>query len=119
MAQVIWQEIGGDVWKAESAGSDPAGYVHPLALTALAEIELPIDGLVSKSMDEFKDQQIDLVVTVCDNAKESCPMIPMALETQHWPFDDPAHATGTDEEKMAVFRRVREEIKASIKSYFG
>lgn len=117
MAQVIWQHLGGGDWKAESAGSKPSGYVHPLAFEAIKEIELSVDGLESKSVEPFLDQKIDLAVTVCDNAKEACPVLPGVAETLHWPFDDPADATGTDEEKMKVFRRVRDEIHAKISEY--
>ena len=117
MAQVIWQHLGGGDWKAESAGSKPSGYVHPLALEAIKEIELSIDGLESKSVEPFLEKEITLAVTVCDNAKEACPVLPGVAETLHWPFDDPADATGTDEEKMEVFRRVRDEIHAKISGY--
>lgn len=117
MAQVIWQHLGGGDWKAESAGSKPSGYVHPLALEAIKEIDLSIDGLESKSVEPFLEKEITLAVTVCDNAKEACPVLPGVAETLHWPFDDPADATGTDEEKMKVFRRVRDEIHAKISEY--
>lgn len=117
MAQVIWQELGGGNWKAESAGSKPSGYVHPLALTAIEEIGLSVEGLESKSVEPFVEQEIELAVTVCDNAKEACPVLPGVAETLHWPFDDPAEATGTDEQKMEVFRRVRDEIHAKISDY--
>ncbi len=117
MAQVIWQELGGGQWKAESAGSKPSGYVHPLALVAIEEIGLSVEGLESKSVDPFIDQEIELAVTVCDNAKEACPVLPGVAQTLHWPFDDPADATGSDEEKMEVFRRVRDEIHEKISGY--
>lgn len=118
MAERIWEQLGGGAWQSDSAGSHPSGYVHPLALQALKEIDLSIEGLTSKSIDEFADQQFDLVVTVCDNAKGSCPTLP-GRETLHWPFDDPADAEGSDEEKMTVFRRVRDEISARIKEYLS
>jgi len=117
MAQVIWQDLGGGDWKAESAGSKPSGYVHPLALVAIKEIGLSDEGLESKNVEPFIDQKIELAVTVCDNAKEACPVLPGVAETLHWPFDDPADATGTDEEKMEVFRRVRDEIREKISNY--
>ncbi len=117
MAQVIWQQLGQGVWEADSAGSKPSGYVHPLALTALSEIGLPTENLSSKSVEQFIDQKIDLAVTVCDNAATDCPVLPNANQTLHWPFDDPADATGSDEEKMKVFRRVRDEIYSRIKQY--
>ena len=118
MAERIWEKLGGDAWNCDSAGSKPSGYVHPLALDALKELELSIEGLSSKSIDEFADQQMDLVVTVCDNAATSCPTLP-GKQTLHWPFDDPADAEGSDEEKMKVFRRVRDEIYEKISKYLA
>ena len=117
MAQVIWQQLGQDDWNAESAGSKPAGYVHPLAFKALEEIGLDISGLHSKSVDQFSGQKFDLAVTVCDHAKEACPVLPGVETTLHWPFEDPANATGSDEEKMDCFRRVRDQICERIKEY--
>lgn len=119
MAEAIWEQLGHGQWESESAGSRPSGYVHPLAIEATKEIGLDLAGYKSKSLDQFTDQSFDLVVTVCDNAKESCPVFPGAVQTLHWPFDDPADATGSDEEKMVVFRRVRDEISAKIKSYLA
>jgi len=119
MAQALWNDLGGSEWVAESAGSNPAGFIHPLAIQALREIGLSTDGLTSKSTGEFLDQEIDLAVTVCDHAKENCPVFPGAKEVLHWPFDDPAQAAGSDEHKMKFFRRVREEIKTKINSYLN
>lgn len=116
MAEAIWKNLGGDDWQVDSAGSKPAGYVHPNALAAIKEIGLPTTGLVSKSIDQFADQKIDIAVTVCDNAKEACPVVPGA-RMLHWPFDDPADATGSEEEQMNVFRRVRDEIHSAIDAY--
>ena len=118
MAERIWEQIAAGTWHCDSAGSQPSGYVHPLALEALREIDLSVAGLTSKSIDEFADQEFDLVVTVCDNAKGSCPTLP-GRQTLHWPFDDPADAEGNDEEKLIVFRRVRDEIAAKISSYLA
>ena len=117
MAERIWESLG-EVWQCDSAGSKPSGYVHPLAFEALKEIDLSIEGLRSKSIDEFSEQQVDLVVTVCDNAANSCPTLP-GKQTLHWPFDDPADAEGSDEEKMVVFRRVRDEIQEAIANYLA
>ena len=122
MAQVIWQDLSNQIhgtnsWQSESAGSKPSGYVHPLALKAIEEIGLSAEGLTSKSVEPFLDQQIDLAVTVCNNAKEACPALPGVQQTLHWPFDDPADATGTEAEQMEVFRRVRDEIKTKISEY--
>lgn len=119
MAEVIWNHIGENKWTAVSAGSKPAGYVHPLAVETLKEINLPVDSLESKSADQFSDEPFDLVITVCDNAKETCPVYPGATETLHWPFPDPADATGTDEEKMVVFRQVRDDIKTKIADFLA
>ena len=117
MAEAIWRDKGGGNWQADSAGSRPTGQVHPLALAAIEELGLPTDGLASKTVDLFLDQPIDLAVTVCDNARHDCPVLPGVTDTLHWPFDDPADATGGDEEVMACFRRVRDEIKTAIEGY--
>ncbi len=117
MAQVIWQHLGGGHWQADSAGSKPSGYVHPLALQAIEELGLSTDGLTSKTIEPFLDRDITLAVTVCDNAREACPVLPGVAETLHWPFEDPADATGSDEEKMKIFRRVRDEIRTTIAGY--
>jgi arsenate reductase len=117
MAQVIWQHLGSGTWLAESAGSKPSGTVHPLALRAIEEIGLKTAGLRSKPIDEFLQQPIDLVVTVCDHAKEACPVMPGVAQTFHWPFEDPADATGTDEEKMVTFRKIRDQIHQKISDF--
>lgn len=119
MAETLWETLGNGQWESESAGSKPSGYVHPLAIRAMQELDINISQNTSKSLEQFRDQSFDLVVTVCDNAKESCPVFPGAKETLHWPFDDPADATGTDDEKMVVFRRVRDEIKDTIQTYLS
>lgn len=119
MAEVIWREIGDGQWASCSAGSKPSGYVHPLAIEAIKELGYAVDGLTSKSVGEIDLSAVELAVTVCDNAKNDCPVLPVSIETLHWPFDDPADATGSDEEKMVVFRRVRDEIKLHIETYLG
>lgn len=117
MAEALWGSLGQGQWRSDSAGSQPTGFVHPLAIKVMQELDIDISTNTSKSLKQFQDEAFDLVVTVCDNAKDSCPVFPGAHETLHWPFDDPADATGTDDEEMAVFRRVREEIKEKIRSY--
>ncbi|QDT28869.1 arsenate reductase ArsC [Gimesia panareensis] len=119
MAEELWESLGKGEWEAESAGSKPSGYVHPLAIEAMRELEIDLSENTSKHLDQFTEQQFDLVVTVCDNAKESCPVFSGATQTLHWPFDDPADATGTDEEKMKTFRRVRDEIKTKIQTFLA
>ena len=100
----------GDRVEAYSAGSQPSGFVHPLAVQAMAEVGVDISGGRSKPMQEFMDQPFDLVLTVCDSAAEACPVFPGPARRMHRDFDDPAKAAGTDEEVLAVFRRVRDEI---------
>ncbi len=119
MAQALWEHLSGGQWKSESAGSEPSGYVHPLAVRAMQELDVDISDHESKSLELFRDQSFDLVVTVCDNAKESCPVFPGATLTLHWPFDDPADVIGDDDEKMLTFRRVRDEIKGKIQNYLN
>lgn len=117
MAEGLLHKLGGDAFEAFSAGSKPAGYVHPLAIKAMGEIGIDISQHRSKSLDEFAGQQFDHVITVCDNAREVCPVFPGAANRIHWSFDDPANAQGSDEEKMKVFRRVRDEIQNRIRLF--
>jgi arsenate reductase len=117
MAEGLWNHLGGGEWQAVSAGSNPAGYVHPLALQVMQESSIPLADARSKHLREFLNAPFDLVITVCDSAQESCPVFPGAKQTLHWPFEDPAHATGSDEEKLAVFRQVRDQIRQRISSY--
>ena len=117
MAEALWNEFGEDEWDAVSAGSNPAGYVHPLAIRAMDEMGIDISEHRSKHLNEFRREPFDLVVTVCDSAREACPVFPGAQQTLHWPFEDPAEATGTDEEKLPVFRSVRDQIRVRIADY--
>jgi len=117
MAEGLWQTLGNEQWTAFSAGSKPSGYVHPLALRAMVERNIDIHSAHSKSVDKFAGQEFDVVVTVCNNAKESCPAFSGAIQLLHWPLDDPADAVGSDDKKMKFFRRVREEIEARIELF--
>ena len=119
MAEVIWRELAGNEWSADSAGSAPTGYVHPLAIRALNEKGMNAEGLTSKSIESFGDRRFELVITVCGNAQQSCPSFPNADRTLHWPFDDPADAEGTDSEIFAEFTRVRDQIHAKIESFLA
>jgi arsenate reductase len=116
-AEAILRKAVGENFRVESAGSKPAGYVHPLAIRALEEIGIDATGHHSKHMDLFLDDQVETVITVCGNADQACPMFPGQMNRHHWPFDDPAHATGTEEEQFAVFRRVRDEILKVFTAY--
>lgn len=117
MAEGILRAAAGDLLDVQSAGSKPAGYVHPLAIKALAEIGIDIAGHHSKHMDEFLTGQVETVITVCGNADQACPVFPGQLNRHHWGFEDPAHATGTEDEQMEVFRKVRNQIKAVFDAY--
>jgi arsenate reductase len=117
LAEGILRAAAGDTLNVQSAGSTPAGYVHPLAIQVMKEIGIDISAHHSKHMNDFLQQQVETVVTVCGNADQACPMFPGQVNRHHWGFDDPAHATGTDEEKLAVFRRVRDEIKRVFEAY--
>ena len=120
MAEGLLRHLVGDRCESLSAGADPAGYVHPRAIEAMREIGIDISEQRSKSINEFlppQGQPPDLVISVCDSAAGRCPTFPGQVERLHWPFEDPAHAEGTNEEKMAVFRRVRDEIRAAIEPY--
>ena len=117
LAEGILRSVAGDLFEVRSAGSKPAGYVHPLAIRVMQEIGLDISSHRSKSMTEFMQTRIETVITVCGVADQACPIFPGQVNRHHWPFDDPAHATGTDEEKLAVFRRVRNEISRIFTAY--
>jgi arsenate reductase len=117
MAEGILRRAAGDLVEVASAGSRPAGYVHPFAIRALAEIGIDLSAHTSKSMNDFLDREVRTVITVCGNADQACPMFPGQVNRHHWGFDDPAHATGSEEEQMAVFRRVRDEIARVFEAY--
>ena len=121
MAEGLLRQRGGDRYVALSAGADPSGYVHPLAIRVMDEIDIDISAHSSKSIREFLPPEgtpPDLIVSICDSAAENCPVFPGDVERLHLPFDDPAHATGSDEEKLVVFRRVRDEIREAIEERF-
>ena len=117
MAEGLLRELAGDRFEALSAGSNPAGYVHEGAIQAMSELGIDISDLRSKSINEFlppKGTPPDLIISVCSGAEHDCPIFPGTVERLHWPFDDPAHAEGTEEEKLACFRRVRDEIREAL-----
>lgn len=117
LAEGILRHAAGDLLEVHSAGSNPSGYVHPKAIQVMNEIGIDISGHSSKHMNEFLDRKVETVITVCGNADQACPMFPGQVNRYHWGFDDPAHATGTDEEKLTVFRRVRDEIQRVFQAY--
>lgn len=119
MAEGLLWARAGDRYAVFSAGTQPR-QVHPLAVRAMAELGIDIGeaaGHRAKSLHEFDGQPMDLVVTVCDDAAEECPFFPGAMRQEHWSFPDPSAATGTDEERLAVFRRVRDAIADRIAAF--
>ena len=117
LAEGILRAAVGEAAEVASAGSDPAGYVHPMAGEVMKEIEIDISAHTSKHLDKFLQREVHTVITVCGNADQACPIFPGQAEKHHWPFDDPAKATGSEEEIRAVFRRVRDEIRAKLEAY--
>jgi arsenate reductase len=118
MAEAIFNQLGKGEFQAFSAGAKPSGYVHPMAIRILKELNSPVDGLRSKSMDEFNDQKFETVITVCDRAKDACPVWPGA-EMIHWGFEDPAQVKGTDEQKLAEFRKTATGLQQRIRLFLS
>ncbi len=117
MAEGLLRHFAGDRYEVFSAGTQPVG-LNPLAVEAMREIGADISAQRSKRVSEFDGVPVSAVVTVCDRARESCPIFPMAGKTVHWSFDDPAAAQGSHEEKLAEFRRVRDLIAGRIRTEF-
>jgi arsenate reductase len=113
MAEGFLRDMAGDRFEVFSAGTE-ATHVREEAISVMAEIGVDISGQESKTLDRYIDEPFDLVVTVCDDANETCPIFPGARERSHWSFPDPSRAKG--EERLAVFRKVRDEIQARIKN---
>ncbi|HSM86418.1 MAG TPA: arsenate reductase ArsC [Candidatus Limnocylindrales bacterium] len=118
MAEGYLRRRAGEQYEVLSAGTHPAG-LNPLAVEAMRELGIDIAGQRSKSVSEFLGESIAYVITVCDRARESCPIFPGALHLLHWSFDDPAAVQGSHEEKLKAFRRVRDEIAESIDRQFA
>ena len=116
MAEGLLRQIAGDRFEVASAGVAPS-HVRAEAIEAMSEIGIDISSHRSKSVDEFAAQEFDYVITVCDNANEQCPVFPGRTERIHWSFEDPAAVTGDREERLAVFRRVRDEIAARLRGF--
>jgi arsenate reductase len=118
MAEGILRRDGADAFEVESAGLRP-GSVRSEAIQVMREIGIDISGHRSKSADEFSGQEFDYVITVCDNANESCPVFPGKTERIHWGFEDPAAVEGDDATRLAVFRRVRDEIREKLAGFIN
>jgi arsenate reductase len=113
MAEGLLRHLAGDHFEVYSAGTE-ATSVRPEAIEVMAEVGVDISGQESKTIDGYLDEPFDYVVTVCDDANEACPVFPAAKNRLHWSFRDPSQATGSDEERLEVFRGVRDEILARI-----
>ena len=111
MAEGLVNHFLGERWEAKSAGTHPADQVHPLAIRVMAEWGIDISGQFPKPVDEFRDATFDLVVTVCDDAAKNCPLWLKQGRVIHIGLPDPAKATGTQDERLAIFRQVRDEIR--------
>lgn len=118
MAEGLLRALAGDRFDVASAGTE-ATRVHPLAIRAMEEVEIDLRGHTSKTIDVFFSQPWDYVITVCDNANERCPLFPGETTRIHWSFDDPSQATGTDEDKLKKFRRIRDEILIRLRQWLA
>lgn len=119
MAEGLLRQFASDRVESLSAGAKPSGYVHPLAVVAMQELGIDISAQRSKHINEFLPPQgtpPDLIISVCSAAEKECPLFPGAVARLHWPFDDPAHATGTEAEILDEFRRVRDEIASALQT---
>ena len=117
MAEAILQKELGNEFEVQSAGSNPSGDVHPLAIRVMGEKGLDLGDHRSKHLNEFLESSVETVITVCGNADQVCPVFPGQVNRHHFPFDDPADATGNEEAQLKVFRRVRDEIEAIFVAY--
>lgn len=117
MAEGILRNAAGDLFEVFSAGSNPAGYVHPKAIEVLEEIGIDISGHTSKHLDPFLEAGIDTVITVCDDANEACPVFPGKVNRYHWGFEDPPKAAKQGETEIDAFRRIRDEIRKVFEAY--
>lgn len=116
MAEGFFRQIGNGRIEAYSAGLTPKR-VHPKAIAVMREVGIDISGHTSHHLSEYIAQQFDFVITVCDNAAENCPVFPGAATKLHWPYDDPDKATGTEEQVIGEFRRVRDAIRLRIAAW--
>jgi arsenate reductase len=118
MAEGLLRQDGGDRFEVFSAGTKPS-QVRPEAIEVMRELGIDISGHRSKSVDEFTGQEFGYVITVCDNARESCPVFPGRTRRIHWSFEDPAEVKGDEAMRLAVFRRVRDEIREKLAGFIG
>jgi len=117
MGEGLFRSEGGGCFEVFSAGTKPSS-VRPEAIAVMKEIGIDISGHRSKSVDEFSRQSFDYVVTVCDNARDNCPVFPGGTSRLHWSFEDPAAVQGSEAERLAAFRRIRDQIHERVKTFF-
>ena len=113
MAEGLLRRLAGDRFEVYSAGTE-ATCVRPQAISVMAEIGVDVSGQESKTLERYLGARFEYVITVCDDANEACPVFPGAKNRLHWSFEDPSRATGTDEERLEKFRKVRDEIRSRI-----
>jgi arsenate reductase (thioredoxin) len=118
IAEGFLRAMAGERFEIASAGTE-ATHVHPLAVKAMAEVGMDLSGHTSKTVDQFLDQPWDYVITVCDSANEKCPIFPKRTNRLHWSFQDPSQATGTDEERLDVFRQSRDQIRSRLADWLS
>jgi len=116
MAEGLLRQLGSDAYEVQSAGSKPNGYVSPMAIEAMGKIGIDISGHRSKSVAEFEGQKFDTVISVCDSAAQECPVFP-GSQRIHWSIWDPGNATGSEEERLGAFCRVREELASRVRQF--
>jgi arsenate reductase len=118
MAEGFLRHMGSNEFEVYSAGVDPTE-INPLSVKVMEEVGIDISDQVSQSANEFLGEKFDYVVTVCDNAKQTCPVFPGDYKKVHWDLKDPAEAEGTEEEVLRVFRDIRDQIKANVLEFLG
>ena len=116
MAEGLLRHAAGDACEVSSAGTNPT-HVRPEAVAAMKELGIDISGHRSKSVDEFAGQDFDFVITVCDNAKQSCPVFPAKTKRIHWSIEDPAAVPGSEDERLSAFRRARDVLRARLQAF--
>lgn len=119
MAEGLLRHLGGQACEVHSAGTKPNGYVSPMAIEAMRQIGIDISAQRSKSVSEFDGQHFDTVITVCDSAAEDCPVFPDVPQRIHWSIWDPGYASGSNEEKLAAFCRVRDDLASRLRTFLS
>jgi arsenate reductase len=118
MGEGLFRQEGHGGYEVESAGTKPS-QVRPEAIAVMKELGIDISGHRSKSVNEFDGQSFDYVITVCDNARDNCPVFPAGTERIHWSFEDPAAVQGTEEQRLSAFRRIRDQIHGKVRAFFA